>query len=290
MERSSDKYWAIATAREEGIPAPETLLIRGLEDMEPARVWGFPVVVKDRFSIRWASDRGIPGSVRFASSWEGLVAVVRDRLALAGDVLVQRFTAGVGIGFAAFVIDGEVYAPFQWRRIREKDPRGSGSSARRSVPLDPQVLRASRALLQRTGFQGIAMVEYKHPPAGGAWTLMEINGRPWGSMHLPIHCGIDYPRHLVDWYLEGRVPPEGIDYRVGITCRWLLGDLVHLENLWNGAPDGWPVPYPRFWSSLLAVAVPWHPRLRYDDFMLGDLRPGLAELGRWFRRHIRGRD
>ena len=37
---------------------------------------------------------GIPGSVRFASSWEGLVAVVRDRLALAGDVLVQRFTAG----------------------------------------------------------------------------------------------------------------------------------------------------------------------------------------------------
>ena len=74
--------------------------------------------------------------------------------------------------------------------------RGSGSSARRSVPLDPQVLRASRALLQRTGFQGIAMVEYKHPPAGGAWTLMEINGRPWGSMHLPIHCGIDYPRHL----------------------------------------------------------------------------------------------
>ena len=61
VERSSDKYWAIATAREDGIPAPETLLIRGLEDLEPARVWGFPVVVKDRFSIRWANDRGIPG-------------------------------------------------------------------------------------------------------------------------------------------------------------------------------------------------------------------------------------
>ena len=169
-------------------------------------------------------------------------------------------------------------------------PSNGGESARRTpaapaaVPDGPSPstlmsLRASRALLQRTGFQGIAMVEYKHPPAGGAWTLMEINGRPWGSMHLPIHCGIDYPRYLVDWYLEGRIPPEGVDYRVGITCRWLLGDLVHLENLWNGAPDGWPVPYPRFWSSLLAVAVPWHPRLGYDDFMLGDLRPGLAELG-----------
>jgi hypothetical protein len=110
---------------------------------------------------------------------------------------------------------------------------------------------------------------------------MEINGRPWGSMHLALYCGVDYPRYLVDWYLEGRTPPTSVDYKVGITGRSLVGDLVHLENVWRGAPDGWPVPYPQFWSSLQRVAVPWYPGLRYDDFMLGDVRPGLFELRRW---------
>jgi len=290
VELSSDKYWAVATAREVGISAPETLLVRGLGDLEPARDWGFPVVVKDRFSIRWRDELGIHGSVRFAFSWKDLVAAVQHRLGQADDLLVQRFTAGVGIGFATFVVNGEVRLPFQWRRIREKDPRGSGSSARRSVPLDPQVLDASRILLQRSGFQGIAMVEFKQSPAGGAWSLMEINGRPWGSMHLPLHCGIDFPRYLAEWYLEGRTPPPGVDYPVEVTCRWLLADLVHLENLWSGAPEGWPVPYPGFWSSLLAVAIPWYPGMGYDDFMLRDPRPGLSELRRWCRAHIGGRN
>lgn len=289
VERSSDKYWAVATAQEEGVPAPETLLAHGLEDLEPARDWGFPLVVKDRFSIRWQDEVGVPGSVRFVFSRGDLIDAVQDCLSRAGDVLVQRFTGGGGVGFAAFVIDGEVRLPFQWRRIREKDPRGSGSSARRSVPLDHRVLDASRALLRRTSFQGIAMVEYKHDPGEGIWHLMEINGRPWGSLHLPILCGIDYPRHLARWYIEGMPPPERIKYRAGITCRWLLGDLLHLENLWNGAPEGWPVPYPPFWSSLLAVALPWHPGLGYDDFMMGDPRPGLSELGRWCRARLGGR-
>jgi predicted ATP-grasp superfamily ATP-dependent carboligase len=281
VERSSDKYWAVNAAREAGIRTPETLLACGLEDIEPARAWDFPIVVKDRYSMRWKDELGIPGSVRFAFSWDVLVAAVRDRLTQAGDVMVQRFAPGTGMGFAAFAVNGEIYAPFQWQRIREKDPRGSGSSARRSVRLDPQVVSASRALLQRAGFEGIAMVEYKEGPDRDLPTLMEINGRPWGSMHLALYCGVDYPRYLVDWYLEGRTPPTSVDYKVGITGRSLVGDLVHLENVWRGAPDGWPVPYPQFWSSLQRVAVPWYPGLRYDDFMLGDVRPGLFELRRW---------
>ena len=58
------------------------------------------------------------------------------------------------------------------------------------------------------------MVEFKQDPASGQLALMEINGRPWGSLQLPIYCGIDYPRHLVDWYLHGHRPPETLAYRV----------------------------------------------------------------------------
>ena len=40
------------------------------------------------------------------------------------------------------------------------------------------------------------MVEYKKLKNGPA-VFMEINGRPWGSIGLPIASGIDYPRYLI---------------------------------------------------------------------------------------------
>ena len=84
-----------------------------------------------------------------------------------------------------------VPAVFQWQRVREVDPRGSASSARKSVALDPSLASHSVQLIREIGFEGVAMVEYKQP-RGGALVLMEINGRPWGSIGLPIACGIDY--------------------------------------------------------------------------------------------------
>jgi hypothetical protein len=126
------------------------------------------------------------------------------------------------------------------------------------------------------------MVEFKEVPSGKP-VLMEINGRPWGSIQLPIAAGIDYPRFLANWILDGELPPSKINYRKGTECRRMLGDLTHLENLRRGTPAEWPVPYPNFWSSLLKVAVPWYPGLRYDDLSFDDPRPGLAGISYWFR-------
>jgi predicted ATP-grasp superfamily ATP-dependent carboligase len=262
------------------------LLVRSVEDLEPARDWHFPVVVKDRYSIRWSDEVAISGSVKYGFNWEELSKTVADRLSSAGEVLLQRFAAGTGIGLSAFVVDREIRVPFQWRRIREKDPRGSGSSARQSIPLEPDVVEYSQALLKRTGIEGIAMVEFKRNTPKETLSLMEINGRPWGSMHLPICCGVDYPRWLAEWYLEGRLPPETANYRTWTTCRGLLADLVHLENLWQGPPPGWPAPYPSFVRNLLAVAVPWRPGLKYEELMMGDLRPGISQLGQWLRQRF----
>jgi hypothetical protein len=69
----------------------------------------------------------------------------------------------------------------------------------------------------------------------------------------------------------------------------MAGELTHLENLMRGTPDGWPVPYPKFWSSLLKIGVPWYPGLRYDDIAAADPRPGIAEIAHWFRVRLRGK-
>jgi predicted ATP-grasp superfamily ATP-dependent carboligase len=282
----ADKYRTVCLARDLEIPAPETVLVSTRGELDQVKAWAYPIVVKDRFSVRWCGDKAIEGTVSYALSWDDLVEKVNHRLAAVGDVLVQKFAPGKGIGYSCFAVGDECRLPFQWMRIREKNPRGSGSSARLSVGVHPQVAKWSNELVRRAGFQGIAMVEYKHGASANSYVLMEVNARPWGSIQLPIHCGIDYPNYLVDWWLEGRQPPARIDYPTGINCRWLTADLMHLENLWGGAPPGWPIAYPSFFSNALRICIPWYPGMRYDDLSLSDPLPGLAELAWWLRRRL----
>jgi predicted ATP-grasp superfamily ATP-dependent carboligase len=259
-----------------------------MPDVELARQFSFPVVVKDRFSVRWTGKGAVFGSVTYTYSKSELGDRVTERLRAAGDVLAQEFVAGVGIGFSCLVIAGKVYLPFQWQRIREVDPRGSGSSARKSIPLDESLVSVSSRLIVEIGFEGMVMVEYKKT-SDGRLVLMEINGRPWGSIGLPIACGIDYPRHLIDWYLLHSSPPQRILYRENAICRRLVGELAHLSNLRAGKPVNWPLPYPNFWRSFFAISLPWAPGMCYDDVWLSDLRPGIAGLSNWIGSRLKGK-
>jgi hypothetical protein len=126
------------------------------------------------------------------------------------------------------------------------------------------------------------MVEYKRV-AQGPPMLMEINGRPWGSIALPIASGIDYPRYIIDWWLKGTLPPHDVSYPPNITCRRLVGELTHLSNVRKGKPAYWPAEYPAFWSTLAKVAIPWYPGMHYDDVWLSDPRPAIEQLRHWFR-------
>jgi predicted ATP-grasp superfamily ATP-dependent carboligase len=286
LQLAADKFRTVELARSLDIAAPETRLVHSMQDLERNEAMQFPVVIKDRFSVRWVENRCVFGSVSYAYSAEELRSKVKSRLREAGDVLLQNFVAGTGIGFSCFAFDGEMRLPFAWQRIRETDPRGSGSSARKSIPLDPALLDASSKLIRQSAFQGIAMVEYKED-ARGRLVLMEINGRPWGSIQLPIASGIDYPRYVVDWWLKKSAPPARINYREGINCRRIVGELTHLENVRRGTPSGWPVPFPNFWKTAAAISLPWYPGVRYDDVQLSDLRPGLAGISNWLRVRLK---
>lgn len=288
LQAVSDKYHTIKLAESLGIGVPRTVLLESTQDFAQLEGTRFPVVVKDRFSVRWTGGKAVLGSVTYAYSAGELNKVAAERLRLSGDVLVQQFVAGVGIGFSCFIEGGKVLLPFQWQRIREVDPRGSGSSARKSLPLERLLVSLSTKLVTEIGFEGVAMVEYKKT-RDGRLILMEINGRPWGSIGLPIACGIDYPRYLLEWSLKGRLPPEAIPYKENILCRRAVGELTHLSALRVGPPAEWPVPYPRFWRSLIAMAVPWRPGMCYDDLWLSDPRPAVAGISNWFRSRTKGK-
>ncbi len=98
LELAADKFQTVCLARELRIPVPETALVSSIDDLglrQPAN-WDFPVVVKDRFSVRWKGNRAVLGSVAYAYSMDDLEKKVEHRLKEAGDVLVQQFVAGRG--------------------------------------------------------------------------------------------------------------------------------------------------------------------------------------------------
>jgi predicted ATP-grasp superfamily ATP-dependent carboligase len=119
------------------------------------------------------------------------------------------------------------------------------------------------------------MVEFRVRPDGTP-VFMEVNGRFWNSLALAVRAGIDFPRLLVDMTTtRAAACPES--YRPGVRCRWLLGDLRHLAEVWRGAPAGYPSRFPGRLRTLAEFLRPV-PGTFHDNFQLDDPLP---ELGDW---------
>ena len=85
----------------------------------------------------------------------------------------------------------------------------------------------ARTLLEKIGWFGVAMVEFKVDPRDGLAKLMEINPRFWGSLALAIQAGVNFPLLLHKMAMGVHFDPVET-YRPGVVCRWLLpGDLLH---------------------------------------------------------------
>ena len=78
---------------------------------------------------------------------------------------------------------GSPVAWFAHERLRDVRPTGPGSSLRRSVLLPGKLREPVERLLRAMAWHGPAMVELRDDGLG-APTLIEVNGRFWGSLEL----------------------------------------------------------------------------------------------------------
>jgi predicted ATP-grasp superfamily ATP-dependent carboligase len=283
-----DKRATLELAEGLDIPVPRTALVANTDEaLAAAADIGWPVVLKPQSSRVYRREQdpktGEQGKVAafgvsYAAGPETLTTQV-GRLEGRSGVLVQEYCTGTGIGIELLMDRGRPLAAFQHRRMREVPITGGASSYRDSVPLDPVVLDHAVRLLGALDWTGLAMVEFKAGNTGH--TLMEVNGRIWGSLPLAVKAGMDFPARLVDLCLNGssnaRVRLDTA-YEVGVRSRNL-----ELETMWIGSAlrRGRRYPFLEAPSRREALRVALrllNPADGYDVLSRDDPRPGLAEI------------
>ncbi|MBI5235984.1 MAG: ATP-grasp domain-containing protein [Deltaproteobacteria bacterium] len=227
IANTHDKAWLLKHASANGFQCPKTFFT-DKPLVKPPEGFDFPLVIKPRES---SGSRGL----RYVNTPEEFALAFKETHSRYPCPLIQEYipSAGAfGVG-ALFNLQSQPRAAFVYKRLREYPVSGGPSTLRESVK-DDGLRDIALRLLGSLGWKGLAMVEFRVDRRDGRPKLMEINPRLWGSLHLAIISGMDFPYMLYRMSVEGDVAPR-FDYTPGIRCRWLIpGDLMHLlSNLYR---------------------------------------------------------
>ncbi|HEV8357965.1 MAG TPA: glycosyltransferase [Gemmatimonadales bacterium] len=288
-----DKARTLEIAARCGLACPETRRPDSLDGYHAAaNEVGFPCLVKPRSSNPRMGAIVLPDEgVGYVDAPSGLEAAVSPRRQEKYWPLLQRCIPGVGKGVFALCDHGRPVAWFAHERLRDVRPSGSGSSLRRSAPLDPELRAASETLLRAMQWHGPAMVEFRDDGVNPPW-LMEVNGRFWGSLQLAIAAGVDFPLLWVR-ILQGEAVEPREDYALGVTMRWVWGDVKRLLHILRGPPPGYTGTFPSAWQGLRDLLGAQPSGTRNEIWNRADPWPSVGEwvqgtqqlIGLWRERN-----
>ena len=180
----------------------------------------FPVFVKPRSSIT-QSDVTNKRAAQPVESPAELARLLGEGLPADG-VLVQERFRGVGIGVEVLASHGRVLMQLQHQRLRETID--GGSTYRKTISEIRELTEATKQLVRRLDYTGVGMFEFRYDLETGAWVLLEINARFWGSLPLAIAAGANFPYSLYEMLVMNRQTFDS-NYAVGVRCRNLINDL-----------------------------------------------------------------
>ncbi|MFT4517655.1 MAG: putative ATP-grasp superfamily ATP-dependent carboligase/protein-tyrosine-phosphatase [Halioglobus sp.] len=279
LEVALDKAQTMALADRMGVPRPGGLLIDSLDALGAAETsLRYPVVLKPARSIGAGEKGASQLQVGYAFNSQELRAGSAHALRF-GPVLLQELFAGDGVGIELIARQGEIAYAFQHRRVHEVPLTGGGSSLRKSEAIDPQLLEASRKLIAELKWNGVAMVEFKQDAGTGEFSLMEINGRFWGSLPLADSAGADFPSMLLDLELNDEIVACD-PYRNDIYCRLLSRDLHWYEAVLRRDADPRIATIPSAGEILREMSLLLSLKHRFDVQSFRDPLPGLIDVGR----------
>ncbi|MGE3317634.1 MAG: ATP-grasp domain-containing protein [Planctomycetaceae bacterium] len=286
LEVTTNKQKTLELAMDLGVPTPRTAVVETVtEALAAVDKFQWPVVLKPLVSRLFREHDTIE---RFTVGYaENSDSLARQMAAFEGHtpVLLQEYVSGTGYGVELLLQEGRVVAAFQHRRLREIPVSGGASSFRESVPLDPELFEYAARMMTSLNWNGLAMVEFKEGADG--FKLMEINGRPWGSLPLAVASGVDFPGMLADITLGEQLPSlDGpkTNYELGVRARNLELDLIWIGTVLSGYRRYPFLPIPPRSQAISAICGMFNPANRFDIQSLADPGPGIADLPRIVRK------
>jgi len=191
--------------------------------------------------------------------------------------IIQERVEGEGWGVSCLYWEGKRIASFTHRRLREKTLTGGTSTLRESAH-NPIMEEYAHRLLDNLRWHGLAMVEFKwNPQLKKAWFL-EINPRLWGSIALPIACGVDFPALTYICATKGDEAARKMcsNYPDGVVARWYLGDVILSINLLSKG---------RLLKAMRTI-LPGGANV-YDDILWDDISATMGEFASYFSRFVK---
>ncbi|MFC6974011.1 carboxylate--amine ligase [Halomicroarcula sp. GCM10025709] len=243
FRRVYDKGALFETISPLDVPTPETHSPESIEAVEAmAPDLDYPVVVKPRSKshlVDNAVETTLVTDDNYARSPAELVRTYRRFVEGHEGLtrqypLVQAYVPGRTTTTVGLAIEGTFVEFFQEVRLRTY-PASGGNSALLGSMRDRTMLDHAETVLTAVDWTGPAMVEFMQTP-DGEFSVIEVNGRYWGSLPFAIESGVDIPWHHYR-HLMGHRPvnprPSGA-YRTDIVqrrlfyedCKWLVENLA----------------------------------------------------------------
>jgi hypothetical protein len=153
------------------------------------------------------SKDGSPSQVVKVSKRERLLVELAKLSTSYTRVLLQDYVTGRGAGAFLLRWQGRLMARFAHQRLHEI-PYTGGHSSLRCAHVDEELFADAERRAALLGWEGPAMFEYRQDPKSGRFALMELNARFWGSLHLALYAGVDFPKILADLVRGAAVEPQ----------------------------------------------------------------------------------
>lgn len=245
FQRAYDKAMLFELIETLEVPAPATYAPTSMAAVtDIAETIDYPAVVKPRSKSHFRDGECVTTLVTADNYVDSPASLLRTYRQLVEDhdgferryPLVQEYVPGTTTTTVALSNEGVVGAYFQEERLRTY-PSSGGNSALLASLKEPKMVEHTERVLDGLEWTGPAMVEFKQRP-DGTFSIIEVNGRYWGSLPFAINCGVDFPklhyRQLVG--LDSSPPAGRGEYRTDIRQRRLLyEDIKWLgENLSDG--------------------------------------------------------
>jgi predicted ATP-grasp superfamily ATP-dependent carboligase len=272
-----DKEATMGLAARSGIPTPRTVrLDRGRALAPQLEGLRFPLVLKP--AAKFLDGQGDRFKVLYCRSTSEVARCLADLSREEPGPLAQEYIVGRWVCVAVLMGKGRPLAHFQYRHLRALPPGGVGVR-RVAEPVHPDLVGYLVRFLQALGWEGVAQAEFLVEDGVRPY-LMDVNGRFWASIGLTLAAGMDFPVWLYRYLVEGAMPPQ-VAYRGGVGCRWLVGELQRLEHFLRGGAGNDLRDSPSKVRALGDFLASSFSTGSYDEFLWGDLRPGLRALWRW---------